>query len=66
MSDETGFTNLTTPSGPPRTIRTEEATTKEGIKPKTRTRTRYVPHDRYIKEVLPVAVKYGNHVFGND
>ncbi|CAF1609797.1 unnamed protein product, partial [Adineta ricciae] len=23
-------------------------------------------HDRYIKEVLPVALKYGNHVFGND
>ncbi|CAF3930185.1 unnamed protein product [Rotaria sp. Silwood2] len=25
-----------------------------------------VDHDRYIKEVLPVALKYGNHVFGND
>ena len=24
-----------------------------------------VNHDRYIKEVLPVALKYGNHVFGN-
>ena len=23
-------------------------------------------HDRYIKEVLPVALKYGNKVFGND
>lgn len=23
-------------------------------------------HDRYIKEVLPVALKYGNHVFRND
>jgi len=28
MIDETGFTHLTTLSGPPRTIRTEEATTK--------------------------------------
>jgi len=25
-----------------------------------------VDHERYIKEVLPVALKYGNHVFGND
>jgi hypothetical protein len=25
-----------------------------------------VNHDRYIKEVLPVALKYGNHVFRND
>ena len=25
-----------------------------------------VDHDRYIKEVLPVALKYGNHVFKND
>ncbi|CAF1514216.1 unnamed protein product [Rotaria sordida] len=23
-------------------------------------------HERYIKAVLPVALKYGNHVFGND
>ena len=23
-------------------------------------------HDRYIKEVLPMALKYGNKVFGND
>ena len=23
-------------------------------------------HDRYIKEVLPVALKYGNDMFGND
>jgi transposase len=25
-----------------------------------------VDHDRYIKEVLPVALKYGNKMFGND
>jgi inhibitor of nuclear factor kappa-B kinase subunit alpha len=25
-----------------------------------------VDHDRYIKEVLPVALKYGNAMFGND
>ncbi|CAF3958580.1 unnamed protein product, partial [Rotaria sp. Silwood1] len=25
-----------------------------------------VDHDRYIKEVLSVALKYGNHVFGNN
>lgn len=25
-----------------------------------------VDHDRYIKEILPVALKYRNHVFGND
>jgi len=25
-----------------------------------------VDHDRYIKEVLPVALKYGNAIFGND
>ncbi|CAF2059441.1 unnamed protein product [Rotaria magnacalcarata] len=25
-----------------------------------------VDHARYIEEVLPVALKYGNHVFGND
>ena len=25
-----------------------------------------INHDRYIKEVLPVAIKYGNKVFGND
>ena len=25
-----------------------------------------VDHDRYIKEVLPIALKYGNKVFGND
>jgi hypothetical protein len=25
-----------------------------------------IDHDRYIKEVLPVALKYGNHVFGNE
>ena len=25
-----------------------------------------VDHDRYIKEVLPVALKYGNYVFGNN
>ena len=23
-------------------------------------------HDRYIKEVLPVALKYGNDMFGDD
>ena len=23
-------------------------------------------HDRYIKEILPVALEYGNKVFGND
>ncbi|CAF1366313.1 unnamed protein product [Adineta ricciae] len=27
---------------------------------------RTVDRDRYIKEVLSVALKYGNHVFGND
>ena len=25
-----------------------------------------IDHDRYIREVLPVAVKYGNKVFGDD
>ena len=25
-----------------------------------------VDHNRHIKEVLPVTLKYGNHVFGND
>ena len=25
-----------------------------------------VDHNRYINEVLPVAVKYGNSIFGND
>ena len=25
-----------------------------------------IDHDRYIKEVLPVAIKYGNKVFGDD
>ena len=25
-----------------------------------------VDHDRYMKEVLPVALRCGNHVFGND
>ena len=25
-----------------------------------------VDHARYIKEVLPVALKHGNYVFGND
>ena len=25
-----------------------------------------VDHARYIKEMLPVALVYGNHVFGND
>ena len=25
-----------------------------------------VDHDRYINEVLPVALKYGNSIFGND
>ena len=25
-----------------------------------------VDHDRYIREVLPVALEYGNKVFGND
>ncbi|CAF1535797.1 unnamed protein product, partial [Adineta ricciae] len=25
-----------------------------------------VNHNRYIKEVLPIALKYGNYVFGND
>ena len=25
-----------------------------------------IDHDRYIREVLPVAIKYGNKVFGDD
>ena len=25
-----------------------------------------IDHDRYIKEALPVAIKYGNEVFGDD
>ena len=25
-----------------------------------------VDHNRYINEVLPVALKYGNSIFGND
>ena len=38
----------------------------KGISPLVIFQKDTVDHFRYIKEVLPVALKYGNKVFGND
>ncbi|CAF5119622.1 unnamed protein product, partial [Rotaria sp. Silwood1] len=38
----------------------------KGVSPLVNFEQGTVDHDRYIKELLPVALKYGNHVFGND
>ncbi|CAM2712542.1 unnamed protein product [Rotaria socialis] len=38
----------------------------EGVTPLVILDTGTVNHQRYIDEVLPVALKYGNNVFGDD
>ena len=38
----------------------------KGLSPLVVFENRTVAHNRYINEVLPVALKYGNSIFGND
>ena len=38
----------------------------KGVRPLVILDKSTIDHDRYIKEVLPVAIKYGNKVFGDD
>ena len=38
----------------------------KGVSPLVIFESDTLDHDRYIKEVLPVALKYGNAVFGDD
>ena len=38
----------------------------KGVSPLVIFESHTLDHDRYIKEVLPVTLKYGNNVFGND
>ena len=38
----------------------------KGVSPLVISGTKSMNHERYIKDVLPVALKYGNETFGND
>ena len=38
----------------------------KGVSPLVIFESDKLDHDRYIKEVLPVALKYGNNMFGDD
>ncbi|CAF4142455.1 unnamed protein product, partial [Rotaria magnacalcarata] len=38
----------------------------KGVSPLVILGTESMNHERYIKNVLPVALKYGNEMFGND
>ena len=38
----------------------------KGVSPLVIFESNTFDHDRYIKEVLPVALKYGNDIFGDD
>ncbi|CAF4861299.1 unnamed protein product, partial [Rotaria socialis] len=65
MISETGSIELAGPLGGSRIVRTPAAIQK-GITPLVILDKGTTDHARYIKEVLPVALKYGNKIFGSD